>query len=173
MSKKPRGDSKLKTLPPAVQAELFTQCQGKGGYEAARAWLLAEHNVKTSAGSLSNFFGWYPFSLSATASYAQQFEAEIKKLPELAKDAAQLSQLSQICFEMLAMRTNDLEGYATLKKIRLKEEEQSITRDALNLKVRQYEEKIAAARTSLEKAKSKGGVSPETLQLIESQLKLL
>jgi threonine dehydratase len=33
--------------------------------------------------------------------------------------------------------------------------------------------KIEAARSSLEKAKSKGGVSPETLQLIESQLKLL
>lgn len=127
MSKKPRGDSKLKTLPPAVQAELFTQCQGKGGYEAAREWLLAEHGVKTSAGSLSVFYGWYPFSLSATASYAQQFEAELKKLPALAKDAAQLSQLSQLGFEMLAMRTNDLEGYATLKKIRLKEHEQSLT----------------------------------------------
>ena len=127
MSKKPRGDSRLKTLPPAVQAELFTQCQGKGGYDAARAWLLAEHNVKTSAGSLSNFFGWYPFSLSATASYAQQFEAELKKLPALREDAAQLSQLSQLGFEMLAMRTNDLEGYATLKKIRLKEHEQSLT----------------------------------------------
>jgi len=171
--KKARGDSKLKTLPPAVQAELFTQCQGKGGYDAARAWLLAEHDVKTSAGSLSNFFGWYPFSLSRTASYAQQFEAEIAKLPDMAGKAAQLSQIGQVGFEMLAMQSNDLEGYATLKKLRLKEEEQSISRDTLNLKVRQYEEKIAAARSSLEKAKSKGGVSADTLKLIEEQLKLL
>lgn len=144
MSKKPRGDSKLKTLPPAVQAELFVQCRGKGGYEAARAWLLAEHGVSTSAGSLSAFFGWYPFSLSATASYAQQFEAELKKLPALAADAAQLSQLSQLGFEMLAMRTNDLEGYATLKKIRLKEHEQSLAERRVKL----LEQKAAQAEAA-------------------------
>jgi hypothetical protein len=125
--KKARGDSKLKTLPPAVQAELFAQCQGKGGYATAAEWLLGEHGVKTSAGSLSNFYGWYPFSLSRTASYAQQFEAEIAKLPDMAGKAAQLSQIGQVGFEMLAMQSNDLEGYATLKKLRLKEHQQSLT----------------------------------------------
>lgn len=173
MSYKPRGDSKLKTLPPAVQAELFAQCQQAGGYAAAAAWLLAEHAVKTSATALSHFFGWYPFSLARTASYAQQFEAEIAKLPDMAGKAAQLSQIGQVGFEMLAMQSNDLEGYATLKKLRLKEEEQTISRESHALKLRQYEDKISAARSSLEKAKSKGGVSPETLKLIEEQLKLL
>lgn len=171
MKSKPRGDSKLKTLPAEVQAALFEQC--KPGYAQAQAWLLAEHDVKTSTGALSNFYAWFPFSLSATASYAKQFEAEIAKLPELAGDAEKLSRLSQLGFEMLAMRTQDLEGYATLKKIRLKEHEIALNREALSLKVRQYEQKIDAARTSLEKAKGRGGVSPETLKLIEEQLKLL
>jgi len=171
MSKKPRGDAKLKTLPAPVQAALFDQC--KPGYGPAAAWLLAEHGIKTSAGALSQFYGWYPFSLSATVSYARQFEAELAKLPALAGDAAKISQLGQIGFEMLAMRTQDLEGFATLKKIRNKEVELTISQKAHELKVRQYEEKIAAARSSLEKAKGKGGVSPETLKLIEEQLRLL
>lgn len=91
----------------------------------------------------------------------------------MAGKAAQLSQIGQVGFEMLAMQSNDLEGFATLKKLRLKEEEQTISREAHALKLRQYEDKIAAARSSLEKAKSKGGVSADTLKLIEEQLKLL
>jgi hypothetical protein len=169
--KKARGDAKLKTLPAPVQAELFEQC--KPGYAQARDWLLAEHGVKTSTGALSNFYGWYPFSLSATANYVQQFEPELKRITETAGEAEKLSQLSQFGFELMAMRAQDLEGYATLKKIRLKEREIALNQEALKLKVRQYEQKIEAARTSLEKAKGKGGVSPETLKLIEEQLKLL
>lgn len=168
---KPRGDSKLKNLPPAVQAALFEAC--KPGYAQAQAWLQAEHGIKTSVTALSNFFGWYPFSLSATASFARQFEAEMAKLPELAGDAEKLSRLGQVGFEMMAMRTQDLEGYATLKKIRLKETELALAKSALELKVKEYENKMAAARASLEKARSKGGVSPDTLKLIEEQLKLL
>jgi len=123
-AKKARGDSKLKTLPPAVQAELFEQCKQSGGYKHAATWLLDHHSVKTSTGALSKFFGWYPFSLSATASYAQQFEEELAKLPEMAGKAEQLSRIGQVGFEIMAMRTQDLEGYATLKKLRLKEVDQ-------------------------------------------------
>lgn len=171
MPTKPRSDSKLKTLPAPVQAALFEQC--KPGYAQAQAWLLAEHDVKTSTGALSNFYAWYPFSLSATASYAKQWEPEMAALLKTEGEAEKLSRLSQLGFEMMAMRAQDLEGYATLKKIRLKEHEIALNREALSLKVRQYEQKIEAARTSLEKAKGKGGVSPETLKLIEEQLKLL
>lgn len=125
MPTKPRSDSKLKTLPAPVQAALFEQC--KLGYAQAQAWLLKEHAVKTSTGALSNFYGWFPFSLAATAAYAKQFEPEMAALLKTKGEAEKLSQLSQFGFEMLAMRTQDLEGYATLKKIRLKEAEQALS----------------------------------------------
>jgi hypothetical protein len=58
-------------------------------------------------------------------------------------------------------------------KLRLKEREVALNESSLNLKLRQYEDKISAARASLEKAKSKGGLNKTTLELIEEQLRLL
>ncbi len=127
MSAKPRGDAKLKTLPPAVQKELYARCSGPGGNAAAAAWLKAEHGVTAGTGTFSNFWQWYPFSVSASADFARTFEQELSKLPELQGDAEKLSRLGQVGFEMMAMRMQDLEGYATLKKLRLKEHEQSLT----------------------------------------------
>ena len=88
-------------------------------------------------------------------------------------NAEQVSIAGQIAFEQLALDAGNLDGFINLRKLRLKEQDQSLAKAALELKVKQYEDKISAARASLEKAKSKGGLNKTTLELIEEQLRLL
>lgn len=173
MARKARKDSKLKTLPDAVQAELYRRYQKQGC--DALAWLEEAHGVKSSTGALSTFASWYPFSrpLELVARHASQYEAALKSDPELQLNAEQVSIASQMAFEQMALQMQDIEGFVLLRKMRLKEQELRLADSALALKVRQYEDKIAVARASLEKAKSKGGLDKMTLQLIEEQLKLL
>lgn len=172
--KKPRGDAKLKTLPDALQEALFQVLRSTTAEKAA-AWLLKDHGVKTSAGALSEFFSWYPLSrrLEQAASFADQLRDQLLKLPDLNLDAAKLSQVAQVAFEARAVQEQDSELYVALKKRRQKDAELALSESKHALALKQYEEKISAARSSLEKAKSKGGLSKETLALIEEQLKLL
>lgn len=173
MAKKPRKDSKLKTLPDAVQAELYARYQKQGG--DVLTWLREVHGVSSSTGALSHFAAWYPFSrpLEMVAQRANQYEQALKQDPNLKLNAEQVSIASQMAFEQMALQMQDIEGFVSLRKMRLKEQEIRLADSALALKVRQYEDKISAARANLEKAKSKGGLDKTTLQLIEEQLKLL
>ncbi len=171
---KPRPDAKLKTLPDSAQAALYALYQKKSGEECL-VWLREAHGVESSTGALSNFAGWYPFSrpLEMVATRARAFQDAIKDDPKLKLNAEQVSIAGQIAFEQLALDAGNLDGFINLRKLRLKEQDQSLAKAALELKVKQYEDKISAARASLEKAKSKGGLNKTTLELIEEQLRLL
>ncbi|MDD2763477.1 MAG: hypothetical protein PHE83_05825 [Opitutaceae bacterium] len=126
MSKR-RGDSKLWTLPAPVQTELYALCSGEGGYAAGREWLQRQHGLLVrSDGTFSRWWAAYPFSLPAATDFAQTFERELTKLPEMEGQADKISRLGQVGFEMMALRNQNLEGYAMLKKLRLKEAEQKL-----------------------------------------------
>ncbi len=173
-TKKRRKDSKLWTLSAETQAHLYRLCSGTGGYAAARAWLLQEHAVEVK--SDATFTAWwskYPFSLPAATDFAASMEKEMGKLPELEGQAGKLARLGQVGFELMAIRMQDLDGHIALKKRRQKDSEIALQESKHSLALRQYEEKISAAKANLEKAKSKGGLSKETLALIEEQLRLL
>jgi hypothetical protein len=168
--KKRRRDSKLWTLPPPVQATVYDLCGGPEGYEPARQFLIKEHNVNVkSDATFSAWWSRYPFSLSANVTFAQQFEQEMAKLPEMQGDAEKLSKLGQVGFEMMAMRMQDIEGYVSLKKIRLKEGEHNLAERRLKI----VEDKMAQAKAKLEGLKSKGGLSAETLKQIEEAAAIL
>jgi hypothetical protein len=128
MSRKPRPDAKLKTLPPALQAELFTQCQTQG-YAEVKSWLLAKHTVATSVGSLSQFYAWFPLQrrMEQAATFATQLKEQIAQLPALQGKASEISDISQIAFEMQAVQSQDAELYFNMRKLRLKERDQALT----------------------------------------------
>lgn len=172
--KKPRGDAKLKTLPDALQEQLW-QLLRRTTVEKATVWLKTTHGVETSAAALSQFFSWYPrqATLRSAASFADQLKATVAKLPELAVTADQAASIAQVAFEIQAAQDKDPKLFIDLQYLKTKKAELALKAQAQDLRLRQYEEKIEKARESLEKAKSKGGISKETLALIEQQLKLL
>lgn len=172
--RKPRGDSKLKTMPAAWQGELYARANSGTGAEAL-AWLAKEHGVQSSPAALTAFVQWYPLTrrLEQAADFADHLKEQLANLPEWQGRAAELEKLAQVAFETQAVRDQDPELYVALKKRRQKDAELALAESKHSLALKQYEEKIAAARASLEKAKSKGGLSKDTLKLIEEQLKLL
>jgi ATP phosphoribosyltransferase regulatory subunit HisZ len=172
--KKPRGDAKLKTLPPKLQAELFALLQ-QHGYPEVKAMIAKEPGILTSTRALSEFYAWYPLSrhLEQATSFANDLKAQLANLPEWQGKAAELEKLAQIAFETSAVQNQDADLYIALKKRRQKDADLALHASRHALALKQYEEKISAAKSSLEKAKSKGGLSKETLALIEEQLKLL
>lgn len=157
MTKKPRGDSHLKTLPPAVQAKIFAECQGKG-YAEVKAWLLAEHGVATSVGSLSAFYSWFPLQrrLEQAATFADTLRDQIAKLPQINLSADQVSTLSQIAFETQAASAQDPELFVELRKLRLKERQQGLAERRLKILEAQ-----AALATAGKAVASDTDLSPE------------
>jgi predicted house-cleaning noncanonical NTP pyrophosphatase (MazG superfamily) len=172
--RKPRPDAKLLNLPDALQEELY-QFLRRTTLEKAAAWLEDTHQIETSTGALSKFFSWYPRQawIKSSVTFADQLAAQISKLPELQGKAAEVTAIAQAAFELQAAQDRDPKLHLALAKARTKTAELALKREHQEFLVRQYEEKIARARLALEKAQSKGGLSAETRELIEQQLKLL
>ena len=172
--RKPRADSVLKTLPQDKQDELFAHLRSTS-YEAALPIVRKSFGVATSAGALSAFFAWYPLSrrLEQAKSFADQLKDSLAKNPALNLDAEKLSTVAQVAFEAQAVQEQNPKLFMGLRKLRQKDADIALQAKNTELRLRQYEAKIEAARSALEKAKTKGGLSAETRELIEQQLKLL
>jgi len=124
MSRKPRTDSKLKTLPPQAQAQLFEMLRAMPYRKAVE--LVHEHfGVATSIGALSEFFSWYPLSrqLEQSAEFAEKIEEALKTNPALQLDASKISAVAQVAFEAHALETQNSDLYIELAKLRIKREE--------------------------------------------------
>ena len=145
MPTKPRSDAKLKTLPPALQEAIFSLCQAKG-YAEVKAWLLEKHVIATSVGSLSQFYAWFPLQrrMEQAATFASQLKEQIAQLPALQGKASEISDISQIAFEMQAVQSQDAELYFNMRKLRLKERDQQLTERRIKLLEKKAEQADAA-----------------------------
>lgn len=140
--KKQRSDAVLKTLPPGLQAELFTRCHASS-YAEVKSWLKAEHGIATSTGSLSQFYSWFPLSrrLEQASAFADTLKDQIAQLPAMNGRAEELSDITQIAFEMQAAQEQDGELFYNLRKLRLKERDQKL----VERRVKLLEQKAAQA----------------------------
>lgn len=121
---KPRSDSKLKTLPPRQQGEIFALLQSTS-YVQAKGIVREKFGVETSVGALCEFFAWYPTSriVEEAASIADQLKADLKKLPGLDLDDDKLSRIGQAAFEAQALKAGDSDAFVALRKLRQKDNE--------------------------------------------------
>lgn len=120
--KKPRGDSKLKTLPPERQREMYGYLQAHTLAET-EAW-LATAGLDVSLDTLSRFASWYPLAapLQQAAHMGEAVKELLKELPGLNLNEEQLSKAGQAIFEAEALRTKDSELHVSLRTLRLQEE---------------------------------------------------
>jgi hypothetical protein len=127
MSRKPRTDARLKTLPPEQQEQLFAHLR-KTPYRKAVKWCAEELGVETSVGALSEFFGWFPLSrqLEQAATFAEQITEQAKADPELVGKSAEIARFAQIGFEARALELQDASLYVELAKLRLKAESNAL-----------------------------------------------
>lgn len=142
MSRKPRADAKLKTLPDALQERLYQELR-RTSQEKVIAWLKADHEIETSAGALSEFFSWYPRSQSLrnAASFADQFLAQAQKLPEFKGNVTDLQRAAEVLFQIQAAQDRDPKLFVELMKISLAKKDQELN----ERKVKLLEAKAALA----------------------------
>lgn len=175
--RKPRSDSKLMTLDAELQREIFQRLQHEG-YEDVRIWLKKEKAVKTSNAALNKAYQYWSrqdlenrvLKSRGAAKDIQELVAGDRTLLDTATQAA----LQQRVFE-LAMSGGDADTIKDFSTLLLKARKLDYDQQALELKVRQYEDQIKSAKAELENAKSKGdgGLDIETIERIEQQLNML
>jgi hypothetical protein len=127
---KARGDAKLKTLPDALQEELFQKLR-RTSVAKALAWLKETHGVSSSPAAASEFFSWYPRSctLRRAASTSEELRDTLKKLPELKVTAEQAAKIAQVNFEIQAARDRDPALFAALRRGELEAERLRLERE--------------------------------------------
>ena len=182
--RKDRSDKKLNALDDEQRAQLWAWLNTAGlSYSTVRDLVAKEFGVATSTRALSEFWEERATEeaqeriLRATR-VADSLGAEVSaKLPEIT-DALK-AQLTQKAFEA-ALAGSDEKTIATLMQIvgginkaELDRAKIDIDVARLNQRVREYEEKNAAAKAALEGIKSKGGLTEETIREIEETVKLL
>lgn len=113
---KARGDAVLKTLPDALQEELY-QFLRRNTHAKTMEWLQEKHGIQIKSGAtLTEFWTWYPKSnfLRQAAQTSDELAETLTKLPELKITAEQAREVAAASFEIAAARSRDLGAFALL-----------------------------------------------------------
>lgn len=128
--KKPRGDSKLKTLPKADQAKLAAWLDQETQSAVVKR-VQKELGIATSPAALTDFYQWFHLTaqLQEAASFADQLKADLKSLPGLKLNDDTLSKAAQVAFELQALKTKDSKLFIGLRRVRQNQEQLAFERD--------------------------------------------
>lgn len=174
MNRKPRSDSKLDSLPESRVMELRDGLLSGWSYEDARSWLSTECVICCSLSALSSFFKRHcaPVLKERRQLAALKAEAIAEDAGTTDWDSASIERLRQMVFEFMANPNANIDNTEKLFRLLLKSRDQETDRRKLALlesKAKRLDELEAKAR----QITTHGGLSPETLEVIEKQLKLL
>lgn len=177
--KKPRADSKLKNLPDTEQEALWLLMHPTDPdtpawtLEAVAADVLSRLGFHIAISSLSEWRSWYALRrrMDAASARANQTAIELARNSDLTPE--DIERVAQTVFTAETLEAGNVKGYVALAKLRLAS--RALDMDARRLSI--LEAKAAEAKAKLEAlttaAKSKGGLSPETLAVIEEAAGLL
>jgi len=176
MTRKPRSDSKLLTLPEEVQLSIYELLKSGLGYTKTKLVIAKEYNVKTSEAAISGFWEWWSRKASeeriihAVAAANDITTAAAGNLPLI--NQATMAALQQSAFEAI-LAGGDQKMIKDFMNIVLKARALDQTDQSLSLRLREFEQKIAAVQDTLCKARKDGGMTLEAIELMEQQLGLL
>jgi hypothetical protein len=182
-NRKTRADAWNADLPDEFQLEIYQRLKADG-YQRTRTWLFTEHGIGVSIGALSNAHKKWAEADSEARILRSKIEAENVLSTIGDGEAADMTNaydlaLTQLAFDWV-MGGKDPEDITRIASIvdrrakqRLDERRIDQAEQSLALKVRQYEDQIAAAKNELTKAKADGGLDLETIERIEQQLNML
>ena len=147
VDRKPRGDSVLKTLPEPRQREIAEHGMAHTLAETA-AW-LAKDGLQVSGYQLSTFLSWWRSQqfFGANDATAQAIRDQIAKEVQGLTDA-ELDELGQKAFSLLAIREENLDGF-----VKVRSAVSTAKFEALKLEIRQAAEERLREKAKLEREK--------------------
>jgi hypothetical protein len=160
--RKPQGNSKLKTLPPEVQARIADWC-AQDTLESAVSRCASELSppVQTNRDSMGKFYRWWR-DTQETAVRKETLEHLFRRADVNAKAVAgmlkesgatedQIARADQLVFTLQASSVEDKELFIELEKLRIAREsaEHKARMDVAKLQQKQEELKLAERRVKL------------------------
>ena len=132
MSKKPRADSQLKTLPAERQDAIIAHMRDHKLTET-RTW-LRDDGLETSERALSDFWSWYHLEQQLRRNESR-VETLVKRIAERRPELSQenLFDLGQEVFSAMAIEEEDAKSWFLTQQLNLKREDQALAREKLEL----------------------------------------
>ena len=175
--KEVRADAKLKNLGREALEEMWAYRNPQPGgtkmtYEEILVLLPERFGFSSSLGALSEFYSWLRLKLRIER--AAERAAQVRL--ELAKDSSitpeDIERVAQTVFTSETMETGDIKSYVALATLRLNR--QRVDQDERKLKIIEAKaQRMDELEAKAREIKSGGGLSAETLDMLEKQLKLL
>lgn len=141
--------------------------------EAALVHLQEEHGVECALSTLSEWHSWYALRKRMENAQARADQAKLEWLrenPEASPD--ELEKLGQMVFTAESIEGGNIKGFVALMRERSRRKALEI--DAQKLAILQRKaDRLDELEAKAKEIKTGGGLSPETLEVIEKQLKLL
>lgn len=174
--RKPRSDSKLKTLPAERQAQIVEWLEtpksdaSPGGIALALEQLAAD-GLKTSAAALSDFYSWWRLQrdFEEAESHAQEFK-DLLKGSNLALTTGQLEAAGNLIFTKEALKNRDGKGFQDIQYLRLAQDTAKSRAALEEKKIQLAERRVKVAERKLEQLK--GALSDESLTAEQKEQKM-
>jgi hypothetical protein len=152
--RKPRSDSKLKTLPEDVQERIAGWCR-EDGLQSACSRCAAELQppLKTNIQSLSEFFAWWNLrqTFNRAEQLAQQTEEFLKnEFPDATPE--KIAAAGQLTFTLQAAASGNAKEFRELEYLRVRKEEAAANLRIAEAKIAQKDKQIAQKDQDLQLA---------------------
>jgi hypothetical protein len=178
-TRKTHANAKVKNLPDEAQEELWLLLHPTDStvpaytLEAAMVHLLDEHKVSCSLSTFSEWHSWYALRKRMENAQARADQAKLEWLrenPEASPD--ELEKLGQMVFTAESIEGGNIKGFVALMRERSRRKALEI--DSAKLAILQRKaDRLDELERKAKEIKQGGGLTPEMLELIEKQLKLL
>jgi hypothetical protein len=177
--KKPRADAKLKNLPDTDQEALWGWLHPQDPdakvmtLEEAQGEVPLRWGFTVSLSVLSEWRSWYALRRRINAARERADQTRLELLKDATLRPEEIEQIAQTIFTAETLEAGNVKGFVALAKLRLQSQKVDLDRRRITL----LEESAAEAKAKLlaitSTAKSKGGLTPETLAEIEAAAGLL
>jgi hypothetical protein len=177
MEKEIRQDAKLKSLSDEAHEALWMMRHpGEDGekltLEAIAVEVPLRWGVTTSVSALSEFYKWLRMKKRMQAATLRAEQARFALASDPTMTPADLSRIGQMVFTAETIEDGNVKAYVELVKLQLQAAKQDL--ELRKLKILEAKaERLDAIEAKAKEITSGGGLSAETLEVIEKQLKLL
>lgn len=174
----PRADARLKSLPAETRERLWAMRHPEDdGADAhrlvdVRAWLEANLGLRASITAISEFYKWERIERRMAAARSRAGQAAQLLAADPGATPEDVARLGQMVFTAEMVEGGDVKSFVALERLRL--QAAGLEHDARRIAL--LERKAARLDELERKAReigAAGGLSDETLELLEKQLKLL
>ena len=171
------ANSKLKNLPETVLEEMWRfRYPEEDGKKLTFVEILAElqskHGVSSSLAALSEFYSWMRMKrrMDSARQRAEQARMMLAQDPGATPEA--IARVGQMTFTAEMVEDGNVKAFVELEKLRMQARQLDLDHAKFAI-IKAKADRLDALENKAKELKQGGGLSAETLDMLEKQLKIL